>query len=94
MEKVTNMMDALRTENAEFARDVEYLKQIAIDDDIDQRTEAVEADITESSADLIDAAKFINSLDISDIDAMESAEVGRILNSDDDLSFNEMTGLE
>ena len=92
---LTSSLDAIREERAKFARDVEYLKETAIDDVIDQRIEVAESQyVRETISELEEAVEMVNRLP-EDIDVMEeSAEIERILNAETDLTFNEMVGIE
>lgn len=88
-------IDAIRESNASFLRDVEYLKETAIDDMIDERTEVAESVYeTEKMEELIEAAEMVEKLP-GDVDLVtESEEVQRILDATEDMTFEEMAGIE
>lgn len=92
---LTSTIDSIKRENAIFARDTEYLKETALDDMIDERMESVEDQFDpETIEELEEAVHMVEQLS-GDIDpVMESAEIDRILNAEDDISFNEMAGIE
>ena len=91
---LTNPIDSIRIKNAEFARDVEYIKETALDDEIDERVEAAESEYTpESIEELEEAAVMVNKLP-SDVDPIEeSAEIDRILNAEENITFEEMVNI-
>ena len=88
---LTNPIDAMRYENAKFAREVEYLKEIALDDEIGDRVEVAESQYTgESVEELEEALTMVNRMP-SDVDMIEeAAEINRILKADENLTFEEM----
>lgn len=92
---LTNTIDAIRKDRAKFARDIEYLKEMARDDELDLRVErAEEAYGTETIEELEEAADMVNQLTIEDEMAMESVEIETILNAEEDLTFDEMVGIK
>lgn len=92
---LTSTIDSIRKENAIFARDVEYIKETAIDDEIDERMESAENVFDrETIYELEEAASMVKRLP-SDVDFVaESAEISRILNADSDITFEEMAGID
>ena len=92
---LTNTIDSIREEKAKFARDIEYLKETAMDDIIDSRVEAAESQyVRETIEELEEAVSMVDRLPADDDMVAESAEVNRILNAETDLTFNEMIGIE
>lgn len=92
---MSNVMDDIRMERAAFARDVEYVKEIANDDVIDDRLQVAESQyFKETVEEMEDAAQWVRRLDVSDMDKRDAAEVSRILEATEDLSFDEMIGIE
>lgn len=90
-----NSIDAIREERARFARDVEYLKETAIDDEIDERLEISESNYTmESAEELEEAMEMVNRLPGEEDLLAESAEVEAILDATENLTFNEMVGID
>ena len=90
---LTSTVDTLQYERAKRAREIEYLKEIAKDDVIDNRTMAAESTlIRETTEDLLEANDLL--LRISPEDTItESAEIERILKAEGDITFEEMTNL-
>ena len=92
---LTNTIDSIREEKAKFARDIEYLKETAMDDIIDSRVEAAESQyVRETIEELEEAVSMVDRLPADTDMVAESAEVNRILNAETDLTFNEMVGIE
>ena len=92
---LTNTIDSIREEKAKFARDIEYLKETAMDDIIDSRVEAAESQyVRETIEELEEAVSMVDRLPADTDMVAESAEVNRILNAETDLTFNEMIGIE
>lgn len=92
---LTTAMDTIREQNARFARDVEYLKEGAKDDLIDDRTEIAEEKFhPETVEELQEAAEFAKKFTADDQLVQEKTEVERILAADHDLTFDEMIGIE
>ena len=92
---LTNTIDSIREEKAKFARDIEYLKETAMDDIIDSRVEAAESQyVRETIEELEEAVSMVDRLPADTDMVTESAEVNRILNAETDLTFNEMIGIE
>ena len=90
-------IDSLNESRAKFARNVEYLKETALDDMIDERTEMAESQfVGETMEELQEALEMVNDMTIdSDTEvALESEEVQRILDAENNITFNEMIGLD
>mgnify|MGYP004647044183 CR=1 FL=1 len=92
---LTTAMDSIRESNAKFARDVEYVKETANDDIIDARVEMAEAHFNnETISELEEAAAMVDRLSSEENVVEEKAEIDRILNADENLTFEEMVGIE
>ncbi|GEM_PF-4492305 len=94
---LSNTIDSLKLENAKFARDVEYLKETAIDDVVDDRLYTAEGAILneyDRRVDLMEAAQYADRLSDDEDVMTESSEIDKIMNATDDLTFEEMTGME
>ena len=90
-----NTLDAIRFEKAKLARETEYLKETSLDDMIDERIEVAESLTSyESTQELLEAADMVNQLSGEPDLISESIEIERILNAEEDLTFNEMAGIE
>ena len=87
-----NAINSIRKERAALAREIEYMRESMEDDKLDAIMESVEG--SDSKAELIEAAAYANSVDVTEEEtAIESVEIDRILNADDDITFDEMIGL-
>lgn len=89
---LTKLSDSIKRKNAEFIRDVEYIKELAYEDMLDERMESFMEDVSELSM-----GEIRNDLDslneLTDEPEQDEAEVQRIMNADRDLSFNDMIGV-
>ena len=87
---LTGALNKMREERARFARDIEELRQMYMEDSIDDRE--VEMDFTYGAADDPDELKAAaDVLDkIPEEDDFTDREINTILNSDHDLSFDEL----
>lgn len=87
---LTGVLNKMREERAKFARDVEELRQMYMEDAIDDRD--AEIDIAYGAADdpdeLRDAADVLDR--IPEDDDFTDKEINTILNSNCDLSFDEL----
>lgn len=91
---LTGTLNNIRRERAELARDIEYIREDAEASLVDDRLNYLERKIgydSEDYEDLLESANSINQ--IPKYDDFSEAEVTRILESDHDLSFGEMTGV-
>lgn len=90
-----SIKDSIRRENAIFARDLEYVKESISEDMIDDRLEVAETKFMgyESSDEIEEALSMVNKLTDEENVVEESAEIERILSSDDDITFDEMIGI-
>ena len=92
---LTSSLDTIREEKAKFARNVEYLRETALDDVIDNRVELAESRyVRETIEELEEAVSMVDRLPSEEDVMEESVEVERILNADNDLTFNELIGIE
>ena len=91
---LTNPIESIRIENAKFARNVEYIKETALDDQIDERVEAAESEYyPESIEEMEEAAAMVNRLPEDEDPVEESAEIDRILNATENITFEEMANI-
>jgi hypothetical protein len=94
---LANILSDIREENAQFARDVEYLKETSSDDIIDERLERAEESVLddiESYEELKTAKENVDHLSDIEDTMEESAELEKILNATEDLTFEEMVGIK
>ena len=87
---LTGALNKMREERARFARDIEELRQMYMEDSIDDRE--VEMDFTYGAADDPDELKAAADIldKIPEEDDFTDREINTILNSDHDLSFDEL----
>lgn len=91
---LTNPIESIKLENAKFARNVEYLKETAIDDVLDDRVEVAESQyVGESIEEMEEASHMVNKMPANENLVEESAEIDRIMNADDNITFEEMINL-
>lgn len=87
-------IEDIRRANAEFARDVEYLKETALDDQLDDRIAIAESQFeAETIEELEEAVELVKRLPDEEDVVEEKAEVDRILSADKNLTFDEMAGI-
>lgn len=92
---MTKTYDDIRKAKAIFAREVEYIKETAADDIIDERVERANSQFVKESIDeLEEAVTMVERLDIEDEIAVESVEVQRLLDAEENITFNEMAGIQ
>ena len=93
---LVGVVNAQRRRNAEFARDVEYIREMAFEDEISDRLTDVENEMfaAESVEDYREAAHLFTDEELNDDSVFKEAEIDRILNATSDLSFDEMIGIE
>ena len=93
---LSSIADKIRLENAKFSRDVEYLKEIANDDIVDDRLSVAEESVfgPETVEEREEALDLVNRTSAEDDPIEEAEEVERILNAESDLTFMEMAGLD
>ena len=91
---LTNPIESIRIENAKFARNIEYIKETALDDQIDERLELAESEYyPESIEEMEEAAAMVNRLPEDEDPVEESAEIDRILNATENITFEEMANI-
>lgn len=89
---LTKLSDSIKRKNAEFIRDVEYIKETAYEDMLDERMESFMEDVSELSMGEIRAD--LDSLnELTDDPEQDEIEVQRIMNADCDMTFNDMIGI-
>lgn len=95
---ITGIVEALQEERAKFAREVEYLKEDAYEDELEELMELAESayldvDPNEELEEYQEAAEVVSKID-TDETLTEAEEIERILTADHDLTFDEMIGIE
>lgn len=92
---ITKTFDDIRKNRAKFAREVEYVKETAIDDVIDERVERAHSQfVRETIEELEEAADMVQKLSVEDEIATESTEIQRLLDAEENITFNEMVGIQ
>ena len=90
---LNNIVNKMKTERAKYSRNLEYLKECAADDHVDYYTElATNEKMT--SLEIKEAARMLENISADDEEVTESVEVEKILNSETNLTFEEMVGIQ
>lgn len=91
---LTGILESVKRDRAKSARNIEYLREMAREDVVDDRTEVAESQyVKETIEDYKEAAEMIDQLS-SDDSKEEAAEIQRIMEATDDITFDEMIGIE
>ena len=91
---LTGILESVKRDRAKSARNIEYLREMAREDVVDDRTEVAESQyVKETIEDYSEAAEMIDQLS-SDDSKEEAAEIQRIMEATDDITFDEMIGIE
>ena len=91
---LTGILESDKRDRAKSARNIEYLREMAREDVVDDRTEVAESQyVKETIEDYNEAAEMIDQLS-SDDSKEEAAEIQRIMEATDDITFDEMIGIE
>ena len=91
---LTGILESVKRDRAKSARNIEYLREMAREDVVDDRTEVAESQyVKETIEDYNEAAEMIDQLS-SDDSKEEAAEIKRIMEATDDITFDEMIGIE
>lgn len=91
---LTGILESVKRDRAKSARNIEYLREMAREDVVDDRTEVAERQyVKETIEDYNEAAEMIDQLP-SDDSKEEAAEIQRIMEATDDITFDEMIGIE
>ena len=89
---LTGTLNKIREERAALVRDLEYIREMAAEDAIDDRLFDIELmNIKESGNIYAEAAQTVNQIPTDD--SFRNEEIVRILNADRNLSFDEMLGI-
>ena len=91
---LTGILESVKRDRAKSARNIEYLREMAREDVVDDRTEGAESQyVKETIEDYNEAAEMIDQLS-SDDSKEEAAEIQRIMEATEDITFDEMIGIE
>ena len=89
---LTGTLNKIREERATLIRDIEYIREMASEDAIDDRFFDLEMmNLKESGNIYAEAAETVKQIPTDD--SFQKEEIDRILNSDHNLSFDEMLGI-
>lgn len=89
---LNGISDSIKRKNAEFIRDVEYIKEMAYEDALDDRLNCCTDDTPNlSMSSISNDVRFIDNLEETPEES--EAEVQRIMNTDRNLTFNDVIGL-
>lgn len=92
---IPNYIDRLRYDRAAFAREVEYTREAACEEYDDDVMDMALSHFVNEPTTANDAVTFKNfDATLSDVDDSKDEEIQRILNSNSDLSFDDMIGIE
>jgi len=93
---LNSILDNIKLERAKFARDVEYLTEMAIEDEVDDILEAAEEEVLgtiETSDMLLEAAAELDKISDEDTE-FSNSEIQRIMEATEDMTFDEMIDLD
>ena len=90
---LNNIVNKMKTERAKFSRNLEYLKECSADDHVDYYTELATNEKA-TSLEIKEAARMLDNISADDEEVTESVEVEKILNSETNLTFEEMVGIQ
>jgi hypothetical protein len=86
-------LENMKHMRAEKARELEYLKESVLDDELDSRLTVAEEQYVRESVEEYEEAKEELKLISETEEVAKENEINRILNADHDLSFEEMIGI-
>ena len=90
---LTGTLNKIREERAARIRDVEYIREMAAEDAIDDRMFDLEMRMVKETGNIYaEAAKTADQ--ISTDEGFRQEEIDRILNAESNISFDEMLGVE
>ncbi len=90
---LTGTLNKIREEKAARIRDIEYIREMSQEDAIDDRLFDIEMkNVKESGNIYAESAETVNQIPTDD--SFKQEEINRILNSNHNLTFDEMIGVE
>lgn len=90
---IAGILDSIKLERAKYCRELEYVREMANEDEIADRMDAAESQyIKETADDYEEAFETAEEIPTDDSDA-ESEELQRIMESAEDLTFDQMIGV-
>jgi len=91
---IENILTEAKRERAEFAREVAYIREMHYDDEIDDIMDKVDSNIYHESSDDYKEAMEVAIMMQESYPEEDAAEMQRIMEATDNLSFDEMIGVE
>ena len=92
---LTVALDNIRRERAIRARELEYIKEMAFDEEVDELTQEAESMfIHEPISEYVEIRDYVDSKITPNDSVAEEAELTRILEATEDLDFDDMIGLD
>lgn len=89
---LTGTLNKIREEKASRLRDVEYIREMAQEDAIDDRLFDLDLKMVNESGNIYaESAETVEQIPTDD--SFRTEEINRILNADHNLSFDEMLGI-
>ena len=89
---IVGTLNKIREEKANLVRDIEYIREMAAEDAVDDRLFDLELrTVNESENIYAESAETVEQIPTDD--SFRQEEVNRILNADHNLSFDEMLGI-
>lgn len=90
---IVGTLNKIREEKANLVRDIEYIREMASEDAIDDRLFDLEMrTVTETGNIYAESVETVEKIPVDD--SFRQEEVNRILDADHNLSFDEMLGIE
>jgi hypothetical protein len=90
---LTGTLNKIREEKAERIRDIEYIRNISLDDYIDDRFFDIETSMVKESGNIYaESAEVIRQIPTDE--NFKKEEINRILNTDRKLSFDDIIGID
>jgi hypothetical protein len=91
---IENILTEAKRERAEFAREVAYIREMHYDDEIDDIMDKVDNNIYHESSDDYKEAMEVAIMMQESYPEEDAAEMKRIMEATDNISFDEMIGVE
>ena len=93
---LNSILDNIKLERARFSRDVEYLTEEALQDEVDDYLELAEESVlgyVETSDELLEAAATLEKM-TDDDEESSNEEIQRIMEATEDMTFDEMIDVD
>ena len=90
---ITDILSSIQRDRANYVRNLAYLKEMAMDDEIADRMDKVEHKFERDTADDYESAMDVIREMADDYPDEDEAEIRRLMEATEDLTFEEMIGL-